>query len=178
MTMETAERTELLKVGELARLCSKTVRALHLYEDMGLLEPATRTAGGFRLYPPQAVERIRWLGKLQDLGLSLNDVRQLLDDWSEIGTVHLAMDRLRQLLDRRLRKTRTQMERLRRLEDEMIESIAYLQKCNTCDATHPALCASCDVQHAPTLITQFHCTGTGEHPALDFAEIPAEEERN
>ena len=48
----------LLKIGELARRTGKTVRAVHLYEELGLLAPAVRSKGGFRLYHGRAVTRI------------------------------------------------------------------------------------------------------------------------
>ena len=43
-----AENLTLLKVGELAKRTGKTVRAVHLYEELGLLTPAVRSKGGFR----------------------------------------------------------------------------------------------------------------------------------
>ena len=44
-----------LKIGELAKLSGKSVRALHLYEELGLLTPAERSKGGFRLYGTETV---------------------------------------------------------------------------------------------------------------------------
>ena len=54
-----AEKLNLLKVGELAKQTGKTVRAVHLYEELGLLAPAVRSKGGFRLYHPRAAVRSR-----------------------------------------------------------------------------------------------------------------------
>ena len=61
MSSATSHSTErqLLRIGDLARATGKTVRAIHLYEERGLLKPATRSSGGFRLYDPSAVERLR-----------------------------------------------------------------------------------------------------------------------
>ena len=56
-----------MKIGELARKTGKTVRALHLYEEMGLLKPG-RSEGGFRLYGPDELARVYWIGKLQKMG--------------------------------------------------------------------------------------------------------------
>ena len=53
-----ADNLTLLKVGELAKKTGKTVRAVHLYEELGLLAPAVRSKGGFRLYHGKAVKRI------------------------------------------------------------------------------------------------------------------------
>ena len=40
----------LLKVGELAKQTGLTVRALHHYDDIGLLQPSVRSDAGYRLY--------------------------------------------------------------------------------------------------------------------------------
>ena len=50
MSSEPIGNQHLLRVGDLARQTGKTVRAIHLYEELGLLAPATRSSGGFRLY--------------------------------------------------------------------------------------------------------------------------------
>src|SRR5580693_9045299 len=71
----------LLKVGELAKRTGKTVRAVHLYEELGLLEPAVRSKGGFRLYSSKALKRVDWIQKLQDLGFSLTEIKAVLRDW-------------------------------------------------------------------------------------------------
>jgi MerR family copper efflux transcriptional regulator len=64
-----------MKIGELARKTGKTPRALHLYEEMGLLQPPERTEGGFRLYGPDEVARVYWIAKLQDMGFSLPQIQ-------------------------------------------------------------------------------------------------------
>ena len=66
---------ELLQVGDLARAVGKTVRAIHLYEEMGLLKAHERSKGRYRLFTPDAVVRVRWIGKLQSLGLSLSEIQ-------------------------------------------------------------------------------------------------------
>src|SRR3954469_10232050 len=80
-----APATGLLRVGELAKRTGKTVRALHLYEELGLLSPIHRSKGGFRLYAPSAVERVDWISKLQDAGFSLHQLRDLRGIVGESG---------------------------------------------------------------------------------------------
>ena len=59
MTNEfSAESLSLLKVGDIARRTGKTVRAIHLYEELGLHNPAVRSKGGFRLDRGDGVKRI------------------------------------------------------------------------------------------------------------------------
>lgn len=157
----------LLKVGQLARKTNKSIRALHLYEELGLVLPVSRSPGGYRLYPADAEKRIQWIEKLQDMGMSLNDIRQLIADWSNVPRARMAMSRLRELLDRRLRRTSNQIRRLRKLQQEMEDSLGYLQKCDECPSGLPITCRECDVRNAPTLIAQFHCDGTGEFLSVD-----------
>src|SRR6478672_8510801 len=70
----------LMQVGDLASESGKTVRAIHLYEQMELLKPAARSKGRYRLYGREALVRIRWIGKLQDLGFSLTDIKRIVKD--------------------------------------------------------------------------------------------------
>src|SRR5262245_3521242 len=95
-----------LRVGELAKQTGKTVRALHLYEEMGLLQPVHRSKGGFRLYAPSAVERVVWIGKLQDAGFSLHQLQELRGVVEDTDVGSLAMGRVREVFAERLRQTR------------------------------------------------------------------------
>ena len=70
--------SKLLRIGQLAKLTDKTARALHLYEEMDLLCPVGRTPGGFRVYDESNVTRIRYIDRLQRLGYSLRDIRELV----------------------------------------------------------------------------------------------------
>ncbi|MBK6535732.1 MAG: MerR family transcriptional regulator [Deltaproteobacteria bacterium] len=87
----------MLRVGDLAQRTQKTVRALHLYEELGLLQPLERSKGGFRLYSDDAVLRVRWISRLQDLGFSLPDIRELVSEWERAGNATGAMAKIRDL---------------------------------------------------------------------------------
>lgn len=106
------------KVGELARATGLTIRALHHYDEIGLLVPA-RTESGHRVYGPAEVERLYRVLALRGVGMALDDIAAALDDdgVSLIETVrrHVAVvereiDRRRRLLDR-LRDMLEAMER-------------------------------------------------------------------
>ncbi|MFP5393590.1 MAG: MerR family transcriptional regulator [Gammaproteobacteria bacterium] len=68
----------LLKVGELARRTGLTVRALHHYDEIGLLHPSGRSEAGYRLYNEADIERLHTIQALRHLGLSLDDIQQAL----------------------------------------------------------------------------------------------------
>lgn len=110
--MSDVERT--WKVGELARATGLTIRALHHYDEIGLLVPA-RSEAGHRMYTPQDVERLYRVLALRGVGIPLQDIATALDDdgASLVDTVqrHVAaverdieqrrrlLDRLREMLD-------------------------------------------------------------------------------
>src|SRR5579859_2419004 len=78
------QRRDLMQIGDLARETGKTVRAIHLYEELGLLTPAARSKGRFRLYAREASVRIRWIARLQEMGFSLADIQTVVREWERI----------------------------------------------------------------------------------------------
>lgn len=86
-------------VGSLAKLAGVTVRALHHYEDEGLLHPE-RTASGYRRYGAADVERLQQILLLRSCGLSLGAIRDAFADdrfdFRAVLTDHLATLRARQ----------------------------------------------------------------------------------
>jgi DNA-binding transcriptional MerR regulator len=71
----------LLKIQEVAAETGLTTRAIRYYEEMGLLEPAARSEGSYRLYDASDLERLRTIKELRDeAGFSLSAIGQLLED--------------------------------------------------------------------------------------------------
>ncbi|MDQ1386314.1 MAG: hypothetical protein QOG65_3693 [Actinomycetota bacterium] len=68
------------RVGELAAATGLTVRTLHYYGEIGLLEASARTAAGHRLYADADVERLYRICLLRRLGLPLGEIARALDD--------------------------------------------------------------------------------------------------
>jgi MerR family transcriptional regulator, copper efflux regulator len=151
------DRAPLLRVGDIAKATGKTVRAIHLYEELGLLEPATRSSGGFRLFDASAVERVRWIDSLHGLGFSLQEMREVLQNWwtSEQGPA--AMADLRTLFRRKLADTRDAIHRHQNLAAELEEGLRYLETCENCAAPGTVhVCVNCRQDHgvavAPSLV--------------------------
>jgi DNA-binding transcriptional MerR regulator len=155
-----------LRVGDLARQTGKSVRAIHLYEEMGLLEPATRSSGGFRLYHPEAVERVRWIDLLNGLGFSLQDTRGALERWWQSDRGPEAMEELRTLFSAKLDETRENIRRQQQLERELIEGLEYLVTCRVCGEPGTVeRCVDCTQDHGverePALLAGFKGTRDG-----------------
>lgn len=164
LPIEPAPPERLVLVGDLAKETGKTVRALHLYEEIGLLKPHARSKGRYRLYGPDALVRVRWISKLQEMGLSLAEVSELVRDWEQSDNAPKAMTKVRRVLDVRLRQTREQMARLATLEAEIVDSLAYLETCETCDPVRGhGKCRDCDLHEqdrpAPDLVAGIQANG-------------------
>ncbi len=156
-----ANSNDHIKIGELARKTGKTPRALHLYEEMGLLHPTTRTDGGFRLYGPDEVARVYWIAKLQDMGFSLPQIQALLATVHASETAPEAMTSVRELFQAKLEETRAQVLRLLQLERDLSESLAYLEGCRVCrEPATPEVCTTCTHERrsdsAPSLVVGIH----------------------
>src|ERR1700760_1572847 len=93
----TKDDSKLMRVGELAKAVGKTVRAMHLYEELGLLEPRARSDGGVRMYGPEAVDRIHWIAKLPALGLTLAEIQGFVQEFERAGSGREATGRVRKL---------------------------------------------------------------------------------
>jgi DNA-binding transcriptional MerR regulator len=71
----------LLRIQEAAAEVSLTPRSVRYYEELGLLRPAARSDGDYRLYDESDLERLRFIkGLRDDAGFSLAEVAQLLED--------------------------------------------------------------------------------------------------
>jgi DNA-binding transcriptional MerR regulator len=148
---EAREQRELMQIGDLARETNKTARAIHLYEELGLLTPAARSKGGYRLYGQEALIRIRWIGKLQEMGFSLNDIQTIVREWERVGSAPGAMKRMREVYARKLEETREQRRRIEALEHELSASLQYLDTCDVCDPQRLlSACDRCDLHDKET----------------------------
>jgi DNA-binding transcriptional MerR regulator len=71
----------LLRIQEVAEDTGLTPRTIRYYEEVGLLAPAARSEGAYRLYDGEDLERLRFIrGLRDDAGFSLAEIRQLLED--------------------------------------------------------------------------------------------------
>jgi MerR family transcriptional regulator, copper efflux regulator len=151
----------LLQVGDLAKAAGKTVRAIHHYEDVGLLRPHARSKGRYRLYDHGALARVRWIGKLHDLGLSLSQIQEMVRLWESASSAPGAMARIRDIYTQKLEETRTQIAHLATLERELAASLDYLDTCDTCDPAELVRACTCCNHHdrskpEPHLVAGIH----------------------
>lgn len=139
------ETPKTFRVGELAKKTGKTVRTIHFYEELGLLQPSERSPGGFRMYTDSALERIRWIEQIQNLGFSLTDIRAFLDEFRSHDTGPESMRILQGFYRQKLEETRENIARMKTLEKELESSLVYLEACQDCTTSLDLdSCAACD----------------------------------
>ena len=142
---DTPTNDKLMRVGELAKAVGKTVRAMHLYEELGLLEPRSRSEGGFRMYGAEAIDRIHWIVKLQAIGFTLAEIQGFVKDFQGAGSGREATERVRALFTEKQAQIREQITQLQVIENDLNEAVAYLDSCQTCSEDYaPTACGSCD----------------------------------
>jgi DNA-binding transcriptional MerR regulator len=138
---------KVLRVGELAQACGKSVRAIHLYEELGLVTPVERSQGGFRLFSPDAVDRINWITKFQVMGFSLSEIRDFVEQFETRSSGRNAADNARQIFEQKLQQVRDTLAQLRIVESDLEEAIDYLVSCQSCETIYPVSeCAACNHQ--------------------------------
>jgi MerR family transcriptional regulator, copper efflux regulator len=86
---------QLLRIGQLAAQARVSTRTVDYYTTLGMLTPAERSPGNFRLYDPSAVDRIAVIRQLEAAGVSLDDIAKALNSSTTVNVAGL----LRQLDD-------------------------------------------------------------------------------
>lgn len=93
-----------LTVGDVASLVGVSVRTLHHWDAVGLVQPQGRTPGGYRAYSAADVGRVHRVLVYQELGFALTKIATLLDDPTVDETEQLHQQR--RLLDERIKRLR------------------------------------------------------------------------
>jgi DNA-binding transcriptional MerR regulator len=107
-----------LKVGELARRAGLTVRTLHHYDAIGLLQPSARSDAGYRLYDEGDIARLHGIQALQGLGLALEQIGRALGPGS--AELPAIIDRQLQALERQMAQTAQLKQQLLMLQRKFV----------------------------------------------------------
>ncbi|HEV8671167.1 MAG TPA: MerR family transcriptional regulator [Candidatus Limnocylindria bacterium] len=107
------------RIGELAAKVGLTERTIRYYEELGLLESVKRLDGGVRVYTDEDVRRLKYIGKLKMLGLTLQEMLELERMYRRHRSNRNVLPRLIELLDAHLATLDDRMGELRALRDEI-----------------------------------------------------------
>jgi DNA-binding transcriptional MerR regulator len=113
------EAREELAIGALCARTGLSPRTVRYYEELGLLPGVRRRAGARRVYGAPELERLRFIQRLQLLGLSLAEIRELNAVHAIAGSTAAMLERLDPLLEQRLRELDARIAELAGLRDEI-----------------------------------------------------------
>jgi MerR family copper efflux transcriptional regulator len=68
-----------MQIGQVAARTELSITTVRHYDEVGLVTPSARSAGGFRLYTEADVERLLVIRRMKPLGFTLSDMKDLLD---------------------------------------------------------------------------------------------------
>jgi DNA-binding transcriptional MerR regulator len=112
---------EHMQISDLAETLGITARTIRLYEKLGLVDPPKRTDGRVRFYEKADVKRFKFVLKLKELGLTLEEMQELANLFEkEKKSPEKIMPRLTELLDTHLNSIKQKVSTLQSLEKDII----------------------------------------------------------
>lgn len=117
----------LLQIGEVAQRAGVSHRTIHYYERIGLLRPAEREGVGYRYYDEQVVQRLEKIAALKNLGLSLDDIGQVIDLYFEDASGIKGKEQVLKILEAQLLVTRSKLGELHTFERDLEINIARMK---------------------------------------------------
>ena len=142
------ERTDgFLTTGDMARLSNNTLRTVRFYEEAGILRPEKRSAGGHRLFSQRELERLQFISDLRAAGLSLEEIRDLLELKRRADDGQQAAARAVRALEKQLESIVERLALLERLRSELSRTHEILSGCRRCEDSRrfPEKCTDCTV---------------------------------
>ncbi|MDQ6892730.1 MAG: heavy metal-responsive transcriptional regulator [Acidobacteriota bacterium] len=130
-----ATREGPFRIGVVSRRAGLSIDAIRFYERRRLLRSPARSAGGYRLFREEDVDTLLFIERAQELGFSLDEIRELLSLRSNNGK---AYPRVQRLLDVKLTVVARKIADLQELEKELASA---LDECNAAlEKTEPEAC--------------------------------------
>lgn len=105
--------------GELAKLCGVTVRTVQYYDTRGILIPTELSEGGRRLYSENELRQMKIICFLRELGLSINDISQLLSEDDIESVLSLLIEQQKQELQKEVSDCQEKLNKLNELHREL-----------------------------------------------------------
>ncbi len=119
--------SERMQIGELANQAGVSQRTIHYYESLGILRPTKREGQGYRYYDHTALERLHKINVLKKLGLSLDEISQVIDLYFEDPGGIRGKQQVLVILEKHLAETDERLSELQKFRDDLIASIALMK---------------------------------------------------
>ncbi|MFZ4856472.1 MAG: MerR family transcriptional regulator [Desulfuromonadaceae bacterium] len=115
------ENEELVSIGDLAKSLNLTTRTLRYWEEAGIIEAAPRSDGSNRLYSQDIVKRVRFIIKLKELDLTIQELQDLYTAYGEAKRTDRMIPALVQTLDKHINLVDDKMARMASLRKDIVE---------------------------------------------------------
>lgn len=120
--------TERMQIGEVAQATGLSLRTIRHYEEVGLVRPTARSKGGFRLYTPDDVARLRLVRAMKPLDFTLEETRDLLEVLDTLDSGDDAPSSRDVLVDRLAMYRMVAVERVRALREQLAAADAFADR--------------------------------------------------
>lgn len=119
-----------LSIGSLAKAADVNVETIRYYQRRGLLDEPSKPVGGHRRYSPSAATRVRFIKRAQQLGFTLEEIKDLLllDDGQSCREARLLAERKLELIEARI----ADLARMRRSLRGLIAQCAEGKRPRSC----------------------------------------------
>jgi len=116
------------KIGEIAKLTNSTTRTIRYYEELGLLGTRdNRSQGQLRLFENGDIERLKKIQMLKDLGLTLEEIGQVIELYFTDGQVLKGKRRVIEILKGHIATAEEKIKELNLFITESEANIAKLE---------------------------------------------------
>lgn len=116
-------KSETFRIGELATRSGVSVDTVRYYEQRNLLPRPVRSTGGFRLFTLETIERVRFIKQAQELGLSLDEISELLTTGGA-----QECQRVREMLQAKLTELDERMKMMRSFRRTLSQHLTACEK--------------------------------------------------
>lgn len=116
-----------IQIGALAEQAGVSCRTIRYYERIGLLQPARREGTGYRYYDRTSIERLDKIAALKRLGLSLEEIGQVIELYFRDETIAIGKETLLAILKRHLAETDRRLAEFSGFREELVATIGRIE---------------------------------------------------
>jgi DNA-binding transcriptional MerR regulator len=121
----------MLTISQVAKKLKINTQTIYFYERIGLISAPARSQGGYRLFSEKDIEKLSFITRIKQLGLTLEEIRKLLNLQAENN---LSCQEVYQRLLKKVQQIDEQIEQLNILKSELLPLVeqAKLKQQNNC----------------------------------------------
>lgn len=138
------DTTQRMRIGDLAKKAGTTERTIRYYEQLGLITPAARTKGGFRLYEQEELRKLRLIKNLQLLDIPLAQVKAFFDQRQQGRVAADIAPSISRMLQQQLADMEKRIAQYQAVQRSIRETMEILTWCAACSLEPgPDVCPRC-----------------------------------